>query len=1119
MEIREWLRKLGLEQYEQAFHENAIDDHVLKTLTVEDLKDLGVALVGHRRRLLDAIAALRDDAAAVSLPSTKEPTPAGSVGVERRHLTVMFCDLVGSTVLSNSLDPEDLREIIGRYHDCVTQAVARFDGFVARYMGDGVLAYFGYPQAHEDNAERAVRAGLAMLGAIEDIEAPGQLQARVGIATGLVVVGDLLAEGQTRDRDVVGATPNLAARLQALAEPGTVVIADTTRAEVGALFDVQDLGLHDLRGFAERQRVWRILGDSGLHSRFDALRSGDVPLVGREQELAALHGLWTTAKAGEGRVVLLSGEPGIGKSRLSAAFSEQLRSAPHGYVQYFCSPHHRDSALFPFVSELERAAGYAREDALDARLDALESLAGAPQGSEAGDVALFADLLSLQGSPRYPPLMLPPQRKKQRTFEALLRRLGTLAQRQPLLIVFEDLHWIDPTSLELLNLIVARIAQWPALLVLSFRPEFQPPWTDQAAVSALSLDRLSPQDAMALVGTLRGNQTALPGDVVDDIVERCNGVPLFLEELTKAVLDETGGPERARALVSAVPGAMPAVPPTLQASLIARLDRLGSVAAEVAQIGAAIGAEFSFALLAAIASRDESELRRALGRLIEAGLVLERGASPQTVLSFKHALLQDAAYATLLREPRRRLHGRVADALLSAAGGTSGTAPEIIAHHLQNADRPREALGYWRQAGEQAVRRAANREAVAHFRRALSLVEAQPETPERWQAELAILSGLCPALMNVHGWSAPEIGQTVERAGEVGLRLNSHAALAPIIAGLWLFNIGRGRYDKGDENSHHLFRIARDLDDQEILLQAHHSAWPIRFFRGQWVEADEHVKAGLALYDEERHAHHRAVYLGHDPAICGLTMDASAQWALGYSTRADRLLDEAMVLARRLRHPPSLVIALWFQIASRITWGEPAAVIEMAPELLSLSDEHGLPHARAIAQMQLGWALAHTGDTAEGMARLEEGLGLYTRIGFRQALTWCLCLMSESLMAVGRYTEGLEQIGRAFDVSQEMGEQYYAPRLYTVRSALLLHTQGRDSEAAEASLRQGLEVARRQGARGWELQVATELGRLWLDRGRRDAARHLLGPIYAWFTEGFDKPDLLKARALLDELI
>jgi class 3 adenylate cyclase len=431
MDIGEWLRGLELGQYEPAFRKNEIGDDVLKRLTGEDLRELGVALVGHRRKLLDAIAALRADVPPV-LPAGAQPASHENAGAERRHLTVMFCDLVGSTALSTALDPEDLREIIGSYHRSVTQAVTRFDGFVAKYMGDGVLAYFGYPQAHEDDPERAVRTGLAVIDAVGKVEAPDRLRARIGIATGLVVVGDLIGAGEAQERGVVGETPNLAARLQALAEPDAVVVADTTRAQIGGLFEVHDLGLQSLSGFAGPQRVWRILGDSGLHNRFEALRSGDTPLIGREEQLASLLCLWTEAKAGEGRVVLLSGEPGIGKSRLSTALAEHVDAGPRLYLQCFCSPHHQDSALFPVISQLERTAGYARDDRLDSRLDKLEALFAAPPSSEArDDVALLADLLSLQGSERYPPITLPPQRKKQRTFEVLLRRLENLARRQP----------------------------------------------------------------------------------------------------------------------------------------------------------------------------------------------------------------------------------------------------------------------------------------------------------------------------------------------------------------------------------------------------------------------------------------------------------------------------------------------------------------------------------------------------------------------------------------------------------------------------------------------------------------------------------------------------------------
>ena len=687
IDIGDWLKRLELGQYEQAFRANGIDGAVLPGLTAEDLRHLGISLVGHRRKLLDAIAVLRE-AVASDRPAIAEPAKVllqGTVvGAERRHLIVMFCDLVDSTPLSTALDPEDLQEIIGAYHRCVAHTVARFDGFVARYMGDGVLAFFGYPQAHEDDAERAVRTGLAVVDAIGQVRARSRLQVRVGIAAGVVVVGDLIGEGDARGRDVVGETPNLAARLQAIAEPNAVVIDDNTRRQVGAMFEIAGLGPLRLKGFAEPQRAWRICGESRIHSRFEALRSRPTPLVDREAEIALLLRRWTQAKGGNGQVVLLSADPGVGKSRLSAALEERLQQEPHIRLRFFCSPHYQDSALYPIISQFERTADFQRDDLSETKFDKLVTLL-APASPSEHDIALIAELLSLPGSGRYSPLDLTPERKKDETFEALLRQFRSAGGQRPMLMIFEDLQWVDPTSRELLDLIIERVECWPILLTATFRPEFQPPWTGHPQVSMLSLNRLSRHDAGLIVQQLRGDAPTLPHDVADDIVERCDGVPLFLEELTKAVLEQSAGPDRVRALVSTVPAASPTVPATLQASLMARLDRLGPVAKEVAQIGAVIGREFSFELLTATASRNEAELQNALTGLVEAGLVFQRGTPPQASFLFKHALVQDAAYGTLLRGPRQFLHARIANTLLSAADKTPATPPEIIAHHLQNA--------------------------------------------------------------------------------------------------------------------------------------------------------------------------------------------------------------------------------------------------------------------------------------------------------------------------------------------------------------------------------------------------------------------------------------------------
>jgi class 3 adenylate cyclase len=587
MDVAEWLRRLGLEQYEPTFRANEIDVRVLPRLTAEDLKDLGVTLVGHRRRLLDAIAALGTKAPAAAT------APPARTDAERRQLTVMFCDLVGSTALSAQLDPEDLREVIAAYHRAVADVVAGFDGFVAKYMGDGVLVYFGYPRAHEDDAERAVRAGLGVIDAVGRLyNKTATLQARVGIATGLVVVGDLIGEGSAQEQSVVGEAPNLAARLQAMAESGAVVIAPGTRRLVGDLFEYRDLGPTEVKGIAGPVPAWQVLRPSVVASRFEALRGSTLTrLVGRDEEIDLLLRRWARVKAGDGQVVLISGEPGLGKSRLTAALGNRLRAAPHLRLRYFCSPYHQDSALYPFINQLDRAAGFAREDPPAARLEKLKALlARAAPPDE--DVALLADLLCLPCSERCPLPKLTPQRKKERTLEALIRQLEGLAREQPVVMVFEDAHWIDPTSRELLDLTVERVRSLPVLLIVTFRPEFQPSWTGQPQVSMLALNRLDRRDRTVLVEQIAGGK-ALPDEVVGQIADRTDGVPLFVEELTKSVLES--GVLREEADRYVLDRALPpfAIPMSLHDSLMARLDRLASVRL-VAQIGAAIGREFSY---------------------------------------------------------------------------------------------------------------------------------------------------------------------------------------------------------------------------------------------------------------------------------------------------------------------------------------------------------------------------------------------------------------------------------------------------------------------------------------------------------------------------------------------
>jgi class 3 adenylate cyclase len=739
-QIADWLEKLDLGQYAQRFAENDINFAILPELTDQDLKELGVASLGHRRQLLRAITELKGVQTGTSKPATEYIAPVTPHDTaERRHVTVMFSDLVGSTALSARMDPEDLREVISAYQKCVTETVRRFGGYVAKYMGDGVLIYLGYPQAHEDDAERAVRAGLELVAAVSDLKTHAALQTRVGIATGLVVVGDLIGSGASQEQAIVGETPNLAARLQGVAEPNSVVIAESTRKLVGNLFDLEDLGPKDLKGIAGPARAWAALRPASVEGRFEAFHaSGLTDLVGREEETELLLRRWARAKTGEGQVVLLSGEAGIGKSRLTAALLETLATQPHTRLRYFCSPQHADSALYPIISQMQRAAGFAHDDNAQAKYEKLDALL-AQSSTPSQDAALLAEMLSLPNNGRYPTLQLAPQQRRQKTLEALTAQMETLSRSKPVLMIFEDVHWIDPTSLEALGRAVDRITALGVLLIVTYRLEFEPPWIGRPHVAAITVNRLGQREIAAMIARVTGNKS-LPANIQKDIIERTDGIPLFVEEMTKAVL-EAESEEAAERTVAAVPSRALAVPATLHASLMARLDRLGP-AKEVAQIGAAIGREFSHELIAAVARRPEVELTRALDRLIEAGLLFRQGMAPHGTYLFKHALVRDAAYSTLLRGRRQELHGQIVSALQQDFPELVVSQPEMLAHHSAESGMLMEAIEYYFLASKRATAAMNNIEARAHLNRGMTLLEQLPSSdPRKPQLRLRFVMG------------------------------------------------------------------------------------------------------------------------------------------------------------------------------------------------------------------------------------------------------------------------------------------------------------------------------------------------------------------------------------------
>src|SRR5262245_28811695 len=1037
--IAEWLNALGLGQYAQRFADNDIDTNILPDLTDADLEKVGVSL-GHRKRILRAIAGL--DETATSSEATRADAP------QRRQLTVMFCDLVGSTPLSTRLDPEELRDIIGAFHRCCAEQIAKSDGVVARYMGDGMLVYFGYPQAHEDDAERAVRAGLALVGAVPQLgDGAGMaLQVRVGIATGLVVVGDLIGEGLAQEHQAIGETPNLAARLQGLAEPNAVVIDGNTRRLLGELFEYRAFGSVPLKGFGTPVPVWQVTGRSAVDSRFEALRATRTPLVGRDEEIDLLLRRWQQAKGGEGCVVLISGEPGIGKSRLAQAALERLSGEPHTPLRLFCSPHQQDSALYPAIRQLERAAGFRREDTPEQRLDKLEVVLRQAT-NDLGDVApLIADLLSLPTGDRYPPIDLTPQKRKEETLRVLLQRVERLAARQPVLFVFEDAHWIDPTSREWLDLTIDRVPTLPVLLIITFRPEFAAPWVGLPQVTLLSLSRLPPRQRAQMIMRVTSGKP-LPEEVTDQIIDRTDGVPLFIEELTKAVVESdllTDAGDR-YTVVGSVPPL--AIPTTLQGSLLARLDHLAPVR-EVAQIAAALGRQFSRELISAIAELPQRQVDDALGQLVGAELIFRRGVPPDAEYTFKHALVQDAAYGTLLRGRRQQLHARITATLERQFPEVAKTRPEVLARHCTEAGMIEKAIGYWTQAVLMSLNRFAVVEATLQARKGLALLHHLVDGPVRWRNELGLLNLLGWAELALKGEGASEVWEASTRARALCDQLEDRSSLGDLLRLQGIYHVARGEYAAALRVAEDLLQLAREQNDAGRGAYAHHLMGRSSHWLGEFSRAVGHFERALSIRTSETKP---------STDFFGRTLGADADQAiplshlavdllfLGHLDQAAARRNQALVLARKANHPYALAIALWWAFVVDRHRGALTTAFECLTELATLARQQRFAFFCKLAELGFGMILSASGK-AEGLARARHAIAEYATVHGRFSLLG-LAICCEG---AGEVDEALQLLDRELEVANATGERLYEAEIHRLKGEwLLAHRPARRMEAED----------------------------------------------------------------------
>ncbi len=1070
--------------------------------------------------------------AAADSAAAPPPTPArGTPEAERRQLTVVFCDLVDSTSLSQQLDPEDLRQVVRAYQETAAEVIQRFEGHIAQYLGDGLLVYFGYPRAHEDDAQRAVHTGLGIVEAIGTLN--GLLQAdygvalavRLGIHTGSVVVG-AMGGGGRHEHLALGETPNIAARLEGLAAPNTVVISAVTAQLVQRAFLLEALGAQTLKGIAEPLEVWRVVDPLETLRESATPAPEDVqPLIGRGEEVGLIVRRWEQSKAGQGQVVLISGEAGIGKSSLVDTLRAQVRREGLTRVAIRCSPYHTNSALYPVIAHVQQALRFERYDTAEEKLAKLEQALQTLHVPLHEVVPLMAALLAVPlPDGRYPPLHLTPFQQRQQTYDALVAWMLEEAERQPVLMVWEDLHWADPSTLELLELHIDQAPTAPLCHLLTFRPEFVPPWATRSHMTPLTLHRLERPQTEALIARLAHGKT-LPVEVVEHIVSKTDGVPLFIEELTKMLLESTLLREEADHY--ALTGSLAAVtiPTTLYDSLMARLDRLPTVR-EVAQLGAVLGREFAYELLQALMTMDEATLQHGLTQLVDAELLYQRGRPPRARYLFKHALIQDAAYASLLKSTRQQYHQQIAQLLETRFPETVAAEPELLAHHYTEAGNHASAVGYWQQAGTRALQRSANVEAIAHVQRGLELLSTLPDTPQRTQHELDFLTTLGPALLSTRGYAAPEVGQAYTRARELCQQVGETPEHFLVLWNLWLFYLARADHQTALELGEQCLQLAQRVQDAALLLEAHMAIGVSWFYLGNPTLACTHLEQTIALYDPAQHHGLAYRYGGIDPGMAGFGIAAWALWMRGYPTQARAQSARALSLAQHLAHPYTLARTLYWDTLLCQLCRDAPAVRDQADTAITVATAQGFALVRALGPIMRGWAIAVQEHSTEGLVQIRQGLDTYRATGAEFQRPHFLTLLAEAAGLLGQPEGGLAALDEALALKEKTGERYYEAELHRQRGELLLQCgakshpdQGsREQHEAKACFQHALDVARQQQAKSLELRAAMSLSRLWQQQGKRKEAYDLLAPIYGWFTEGFDTADLQEARTLLEEL-